>query len=64
MTSTTHDLFMASRAAECESTLSPIPSWHHDLRARGANTCFALEVLEAHVYAWGDWALHGRTLWE
>ena len=43
--------------------LSPTPHRHHDLRSGGASSCFALEVPEAHIRAWGDWSGSGRSFW-
>ena len=43
--------------------ISRIPHRHHDLRAGGASACFALDVPEAHIRAWGDWAPQGRAFW-
>ena len=43
--------------------LAPIPHRHHDLRAGGATACFALEMPESRIRAWGNWADHGRAFW-
>ena len=37
---------------------------HHDLRAGGATACFALEVPEPHIRAWGGWAARGGAFWK
>ena len=36
---------------------------HHSLRAGGASACFALEVPEKRIRAWGDWR-GGGTFWD
>ena len=45
--------------------LSPaIRHRHHDLRAGGATACFALEVPEPHIRAWGGWSARGGAFWK
>ena len=44
--------------------LSPaIQHRHHDLHAGGATACFALEVPEPHIRAWGGWSARGGAFW-
>ena len=37
---------------------------YHDLRAGGATACFALEVPEPHIPAWGGWSARGGAFWK